>query len=196
MVCDFPMQIHKDTENRLHNDSGPSCEWRDGWKLYHIHGVRVPEMVVEHPEQITVEIIDTERNSEVRRIMIDLYGQSRYLLDAGAIIVSRDEYGVLLRREVSRDEPIVMVRVLNSTPEVEGSLSTQEAIAIFGEGPVQRQIRAMESQKSFLAGIGICEELRWKDYFLRVPPDMKTAHEAVAWSFGKTPDTYHPDYQS
>lgn len=197
MVCDFPMQIHKDTENRPHNDSGPSCEWRDGWKLYHIHGVRVPEMVVEHPEKITVEIIDAERNAEVRRVMIDLYGPSRYLLDAGATIVDRDEYGVLLRREVSRDEPIVMVRVLNSTPEAEGTLSTQEAIEVFGDGPVQRQLQAAEKQKEFLQDIGINSvDIRWKDYFLRVPPGMKTAHEAVAWTFGKKPDTYHPDYQS
>lgn len=197
MVCDFPVQIHKDTEHRLHNDSGPSCEWRDGWKLYHIHGVRVPEMVVEHPEKITVEIIDAERNAEVRRVMIDLYGPSRYFLDAGATIVDRDEYGVLLRREVPGDEPVVMVRVLNSTPEAEGTLSTQEAIDIFGSVPVQKQLQAIEEQKEFLQGIGISHtSIRWKDYFLRVPPHIETAHEAVAWTFGKTPDEYHPDYQS
>ncbi len=197
MVSDFPAQLHKDAENRPHNDNGPSHEWRDGWKLYHIHGVRVPEIVVEHPEQITVEMIDTEKNAEVRRIMIERYGQSRYLLDAGAIILNQDEYGVLLRREVPDDEPIVMLRVLNSTPEAEGSLSTEQAIEIFGANPVLKQVDAMKKQQSFLHSIGISQEnLRWKDYFLRVPPDMKTAHEAVAWTFGMTADEYHPDYQS
>ncbi len=32
----------------------------------------------------------------------------------------------------------------------------------------------------------------FKDYFLRVPPTMRTAREAVAWTFGKTPGSYEP----
>lgn len=31
-----------------------------------------------------------------------------------------------------------------------------------------------------------------KRYFLRVPPNMKTAHEAVAWTFGMRPEQYRP----
>jgi hypothetical protein len=31
-----------------------------------------------------------------------------------------------------------------------------------------------------------------KRYFLRVPPAMRTAREAVAWTFGATPDDYQP----
>lgn len=188
MVSDFPKQIHKDSENRPHNDNGPSHEWRDGWKLYHIHGVQVPELIVEHPEQITVAMIDSEENVEVRRIMIERYGQSRYLIDAGAIVINRDDYGVLLRRDVPDDEPIVMVRVLNSTPEPDGSLTTEDAIEIFGSSVVTRQVTLMRA-------LGHTEG-RWKDYFLRVPPEMKTAHEAVAWTFGVTADEYHPDFES
>jgi hypothetical protein len=32
----------------------------------------------------------------------------------------------------------------------------------------------------------------WKDYFLRVPPDMRTAREAVAWTFGLSAAEYAP----
>lgn len=31
-----------------------------------------------------------------------------------------------------------------------------------------------------------------KDYWLRVPPAMRTAREAVAWTFGKDSKDYHP----
>ena len=31
-----------------------------------------------------------------------------------------------------------------------------------------------------------------RQYFLRVPPEMRTAREAVAWSFGIDPDDYVP----
>jgi hypothetical protein len=36
----------------------------------------------------------------------------------------------------------------------------------------------------------------FKHYWLRVPPQMKTAHEAVAWTFGKTPDQYAPMFET
>jgi hypothetical protein len=32
----------------------------------------------------------------------------------------------------------------------------------------------------------------WKDYFLRVPPDMRTPREAVAWTFGLDVAEYAP----
>ena len=32
----------------------------------------------------------------------------------------------------------------------------------------------------------------YREYFLRVPPTMRSAHEAVAWTFGLTPRTYRP----
>lgn len=35
-----------------------------------------------------------------------------------------------------------------------------------------------------------------KDYFLRVPPHVRTAKEAVAWTFGLTPEEYQPAEQS
>lgn len=36
----------------------------------------------------------------------------------------------------------------------------------------------------------------FRDYFLRVPPQTKTAHEAVAWTFGMTPKEYQPERQT
>lgn len=48
---------------------------------------------------------------------------------------------------------LVMVKVVNSTPEPDG---------------------------------------QFKDYFLRVPPQMRRAKEAVAWTFNKTETKYQP----
>lgn len=36
----------------------------------------------------------------------------------------------------------------------------------------------------------------YKDYFLRVPPGIKTSQEAVAWTFGMKPEEYQPAAQS
>jgi hypothetical protein len=32
----------------------------------------------------------------------------------------------------------------------------------------------------------------FKHYFLRVPPHIASAHAAVAWTFGRAPETYMP----
>ncbi|HEX3161149.1 MAG TPA: hypothetical protein VHQ92_01100, partial [Pseudolabrys sp.] len=138
--------------HRLHNDTGPAVGWQ-GFGVWAIHGTRVPQHVVERPETITVAEVEAEANAEVRRVMIDRYGQERYLVDAGAETLATDRFGTLYRKTVAGDEPIVMVKVRNSTPEPDGSI---------------------------------------KDYFLRVPPDMRTAQEAVAWTFGLDVKEYQP----
>jgi hypothetical protein len=71
--------------------------------------------------------------------------------------VHRDETGVLYRKEFLNDEPLVMVKVINSTVEPDGS---------------------------------------FKSYFLRVPPSMTTAREAVAWTFDMSPESYELDEQT
>lgn len=157
MVCDFPERILIDAQNRPHCDNGPSHRWRDGWSIYHVHGVRVPAYVIENPASITIARIETEQNAEVRRVMIERYGQSRYLLDSGAQQIASDRFGTLYRKNVKDDEPLVMVKVKNSTPEPDGSI---------------------------------------KDYFLRVPPDIKTAQAAVAWTFGLESKQYEPTVET
>ena len=36
----------------------------------------------------------------------------------------------------------------------------------------------------------------FKEYFLRVPPDIVTAKAAVAWTFGMSAEEYEPDEES
>jgi hypothetical protein len=73
--------------------------------------------------------------------------------DVGANKVAEDHSGILWRVEQLDDEPLVMVEVINSTPEPDGS---------------------------------------FKHYTLRVPPTMRTAKEAVAWSFDMNETDYSP----
>jgi len=141
MVCERPSVIHRELtrprgwgSHRLHCADGPAVAWPDGWGVYAIHGVRVPfhqRHVVERPDTITVAEIETERNAELRRVMIDRYGPARYVTDSGAVVVhelppEHQMVGLrtarLLRKEVPDDEPIIYVDLLNSTPEPDGSI--------------------------------------------------------------------------
>ena len=144
-------------EGRLHCEDGPALAFADGYALYRWHGVNVPEDVVTNPASITVARIDSENNAEVRRAMLERYGEARYLQDSGAKQVHRDKWGALYRKEIPGDEPLVMVRVCNLTPEPDGHI---------------------------------------KIYWLRVPPTIETAHEAVAWTFNVEAKNYRPQIES
>ena len=151
--------VHTETANgrrRLHHETHAALE-SDIEDLYFWHGVLVPAFVVVRPDWITVKHIETEENAEVRRVMIERMGYERYILESGAQLVHSDEIGALYRKELPDDEPLVVVHVVNSTPEPDGSL---------------------------------------KRYALRVPPDMRTAREAVAWTFGLSEEEYAPDIET
>lgn len=163
IVSERPWHINRDDDARLHSVTDYAIDWTDGYGFCSVHGVRVPERYIFHPESITVDDVKAERNTEVQRIMMEQFGQTReeirgytepdqtrreigprrFMEAADPAVVDSDNYGELLRFEQRNDEPLVMVRVVNSTPEPDGS---------------------------------------YKKYLLRVPPTTRTAKEAVSWS--------------
>jgi hypothetical protein len=182
IISDRPATLSRDDQNRLHNETGPAISYTDGYALYAVHGVVVPEDVIMDRKSITVSRIDNESNAEVRRVMTELYGEANYIQDSKLTPVHKDITGILYRKEVPGDEPICMIRVLNSTPEADGNLTRKEAVKIFGKKAVDK-VSGLDSDK-------------FKEYWLGVPPDMKTAAEAVAWTFGLTESEYQPERES
>jgi hypothetical protein len=184
--------LNVDESGRLHCENAPAMKYPDGYSIHAWHGLRISKDIIEHPETITVSAIESEKNAEIRRVMIERYGQSRFIQDSNAFEISRDSTGILYRKELPGDPDgaLVMVYVINSTPEPEGSLSRDEALAVFGES-------ARVSVDGRMAPLSeVSEHHRFKDYFLRVPPTMKRAKEAVAWSFEKKEDDYAPMFES
>ena len=113
LVSEPPLELKIDDQNRPHCDDGPFCRWADGSRLYSIHGVRVPEWIVEHPEAITLEKIRAETNAEIKRIMRERYGESRYLRDIGARVIDIDTLPV----ERDNPEAATIVRALMEDDE-------------------------------------------------------------------------------
>ena len=74
-------------DDLLHNDTGPSVKWNDGYSLWSIGGVGVDEQIVMSPHTQTLEQIDKEENVEVKRIRIDRYGWETYLENKNAEIL-------------------------------------------------------------------------------------------------------------
>ena len=80
VISDRPAELHDEVvtgrRRRLHNASGPSVRYRDGWCVWHWHGQRVPQWVIESP---SIAKIAAETNTEVRRCAIESLGWPKYL---------------------------------------------------------------------------------------------------------------------
>ena len=120
VLTERPSALHRDERGRLHAPDAAAVQYPDGWGVYAWHGVRVAEAIILHPETISVLQIQQEPNAEIRRVLLDRYGFDRYLTDSGALPIHATERGTLYRCEIPNDEPLVMVRVQNSTPEPDG----------------------------------------------------------------------------
>lgn len=178
VISDRPSKISLNERQQLHNNNEECLAYRSGWQLYYINGVKVNELIVKRPNDITPDMIDAEKNAEVRRVLLERFGEHKYLLHGQFEILDTDsdQFGrerQLLRKNIANDEPLVYVKVTNSSPELDDSFRT---------------------------------------YFLRVHPELRpmlkddtrdfgdaqklTCHNAVASTFGKTGENYHPDFES
>jgi hypothetical protein len=120
-ACGKPLTLVVDGEMVPHNADGPVAEWPDGMKVYAWRGVQVEPDIILDKESVTPLRIQKTSNAEQRRVMLEVYGEARYIVDSGAEKVQEDECGELYRIEMPGDETLAMVRVRNSTPEPDGT---------------------------------------------------------------------------
>lgn len=128
LVAERPTMLHRDENARLHSGDGPALAFPDGFALHAWRGMPIPADFVSGlgPQGTGLDAarIRGEDNAELRRVMLEIYGYDRYLAEVGARPLHRDATGVLWRIDLPNDEPVVMVEVLNSTPEPDGSVRT------------------------------------------------------------------------
>jgi hypothetical protein len=78
------------------------------------YGVRVPREVVEDPDALTVERIESEQAMNIRSVMVERYGPDRFLADVGADHVARDDWGELWDTDRPSGERLGMVETVNA----------------------------------------------------------------------------------
>ncbi len=169
-----PIAIRRDSANRLHSVNSLALEFKGGTGIYAINGVRVPEFIIKSPEIITSELIDKESNAEVRRVMINIFGQEKYLVSGKYEVLDtdKDQYGRprrLLRKKLTGDEDIVKVEVINSSPELDNTYKTYYL-------PVHPELRPLINPEKRIFGA----------------PQKMTCHNAVASTFGERGEDYKP----
>jgi len=116
-----PSEVHLDERGRFHRMDGPALRWRDGTALFAVEG-RFPAdpAILFAPDSLTVGQIRQEPDPGIRRALLAWYGAERLMLEQGRR-VTQDTVGELWRIDDFDGEPLVMVRVINSTPEPDGS---------------------------------------------------------------------------
>ncbi|MEU5367431.1 DUF6745 domain-containing protein [Streptomyces sp. NPDC005951] len=124
VITERPDVLHRDEAGRLDHGEGPALAYGDGFALHAWRGMPVPAAFLDELSSLTPERIRAEENAELRRVMLEYYGYDRYLTESGAEPVHRDETGVLWRIALDGDEDVVMVEVVNSTPEPDGTYRT------------------------------------------------------------------------
>ncbi|MER8183711.1 DUF6745 domain-containing protein [Kitasatospora sp. NPDC094015] len=124
LLSERPLALHRDEAGRLDRADGPALAYPDGFELHAWRGMPVPAEFLGGLSAVTPERIRAEENAELRRVLLEHYGYERYLADSGAEPLHRDETGVLWRIQLPDDEPVVMVEVVNSTAEPDGTFRT------------------------------------------------------------------------
>jgi hypothetical protein len=101
-ISDRPSVINLDVNGRLHCENGPSIAYRDGWSLYHWHGVSIPGEWVTGRKPSAKDAL-TWANIEQRRAACEIVGWANVLeqLNARSIDIDGDpEVGELLEADI------------------------------------------------------------------------------------------------
>jgi hypothetical protein len=117
-----PPEVHVDQSGLFHSTTGAAVRWRDGCELFAVHGGLIADAtIVRNPGRLSLEQVRSEPDADLRRILIERFGPERIMSHPQARKVGQDECGELWRFNDFDGEALVMVKVINSTPEPDGT---------------------------------------------------------------------------
>ena len=120
LITDRPSDQHLDDQGRLHSWDEAALGWPAGPSFYRWHGIPVGEQLVLDPATLGPDLIQSEANVEVRRVMLERYGLERFLAEVHATQVDASRYGRLYE-SWTQTGPFRYVEVENATLEPDGT---------------------------------------------------------------------------
>ena len=169
ILTERPTEVHRDDRGGLHNRDGAALLYPDGWGIYAINGLRLAEQVIKAPETLTFEQVRDEPNAEIRRHMLDRFGGLRGA-DAQAAWISAGGLKPISREDIS-------------------SKMQPSGLSIWrlshGDKPVTCDLyhAPIEDDEDLAILMVVCTSTA-KAVPLRVPPTIRDAAQARAWTFG------------
>ncbi len=113
-------ELHQNAQGRLHKDGGMAVKYRDGWGVYALNGVRVPQWLAEtSAEQLDCKQIVQLQNVEERREGVRKVGVERLVYKLGAKSLDKRGDYELLEMNLGLQRPAHALKMLNaSVPEL------------------------------------------------------------------------------
>jgi uncharacterized protein DUF6745 len=98
IVCRRPKAVRRDDELRLHHDAEPAIEWRDGYKLYFIHGQAFEKKMFDRitSQKMTLKEVMNMKNADERTMAFSMLRPDRLLKGVNAKLVHTGERGTRL----------------------------------------------------------------------------------------------------
>lgn len=109
-IQDRPSKIYQNDNKQMHNLNGPAIEYRNGYKVYAIENIVVPEYVVMDPNLITIQEINDEQNAEKRRVLLQQYGFERYFDNSDCTLIDHDEVTVATNDDRKMPRMLVLTK--------------------------------------------------------------------------------------
>jgi len=119
-ISENPLKILKDEQKRLHNETGPALVYGGGFELYRWHGIKIYKEAILNPKSITAVQIMKEKNAEIRRALMNIMGQDKFISDLNLLPTHKDDFGWLYKKKIEEID-YAWVRVWNGTPEPNGT---------------------------------------------------------------------------
>lgn len=161
-VCERPTVLHLGPDGQLHNADGPALQYGDALEFYVWRGREVPRSFVREPETIRASDVLAEADADIRNVMLERMGLGRFIRESGAELVHSDETGRLWRKRLGGNRR-----------------------AMFDPSRMPVDLMVLEVENGTPRPDGTRET-----FYLRVPPEMRTARAAVAWTYGLSPNQY------
>lgn len=140
-ACFGPKQEFRNEDGQLHRADGPALisptmlAWYQngrlhgpkvdifGSRIYYWRGTLIPKKFFTNPQDLTPEEILSHPNTEVRRVGLEVYGIKRLHEEGKCRVIHSDGEmeSELLQFDISGEQPSTFVKVMNSTPEPDGS---------------------------------------------------------------------------
>jgi hypothetical protein len=171
LICDRPTKLSFDSEQRLHASGESVVQFADGFSVYAHHGVRLPEKYGKlPPREWSAQWLLEEHNAELRRVLIQEIGCTRICQELqGEPLDTWQDYTLLkIDYDFYNSEQIEQVGGVIFVTYTGEDVDMEPIYLLTMTCPSTKKIHA-----------------------LRVPPDMKSAREAIRWvNLGIDPEEF------
>lgn len=178
IVCERPIKLSFDSQDRLHAEGKPAIQFADGWGFYSYHGVTLPEKYgAVHPREWQAQWYLQEPIPEFRQLLLEVLPPHQWQ----AQWILKEDNAELRRLLI---QGIGYVRICQELQATE-----LDSWAEYTLLRIDKMIDMWDGQPNYLLKM-TCPSTGFI-HAMRVPPNMRSAREAIRWvNWGIDPEEF------